>query len=124
MNNIFFQNNSPNPASFVRIVEIRAKPDCGDGVIETKAFLPLYPTPPAGADQVLNFCADDGATDLQTFFDGTLGLGGHAELIMKTFPSLDKYFHQQKSNILLIYKPYHLSHNNQNLMNYLTLMKY
>jgi 16S rRNA (cytosine1402-N4)-methyltransferase len=30
-------------------------------------------------------------SNVQTFFDGTLGLGGHAELIMKTFPNLDKY---------------------------------
>lgn len=29
--------------------------------------------------------------NVQTFFDGTLGLGGHAELIMKEFPELQQY---------------------------------
>ena len=29
--------------------------------------------------------------DIQTFFDGTLGLGGHAELILNHFPTLQHY---------------------------------
>ena len=42
--------------------------------------------------EILDFCASRKPQKIQTVVDGTLGLGGHAEAILSSFPQIKKYF--------------------------------